>query len=155
MYDDDGVLVTPFLRTAFNYDMDAVSRETGLVSDVETRTQQQFAEEVDINVIVERFGLTGEVPQGVRVPLNEEFVETMTYHEAMNKLIDADDAFMQFPAKIRAEFQNDAGKFVAYVSDPVNVERCREWGLAKPLSAAPEPFAVRVVVDPAEPTKSA
>lgn len=148
VYDDDGALIVPFVRSGFNYDMDAVSRETAFECDAETRTQQQFAEDVDINTIVERFGITGELPQNVRMPVQAEFVEAMTYHEAMNKLIEADDAFMQFPARIRAEFQNDAGKFVEFVSDPKNVEKCREWGLAKPLPAASEPLSVRVVPEP-------
>lgn len=152
--DENGEVITPFLRTGFNYDMDAVSRETALVCDEETRTQQQFAEECDINVIVERFGVTGELPQGLRVPVNAEFEETITYHEAMNKIIEAGDAFMQMPAKIRAEFQNDAGKFVEFVSNPENVAKCREWGLANAPKAAPEPLSVRVVpeVPPVEKT---
>lgn len=141
---DDGEVVTPFLRTPYNYDRDAVSRETALVCDEETRTQQQFAEDADINTIVDRFNITGQMPQNVRVPLTEEFVETIDYRSAIDKLREADDAFMQFPAKIRAEFENDPAKFVAFVSDPANVEKCREWGLANPLPTAREPVEVIV-----------
>lgn len=135
MIDDDGVIYedvvrVPFMRTRYNYVMDDVSRETGLACKDPTMAQQQFQEECDINVIVERFGITGQLPQNMRMPIQEEFVETLTYHEALNKLIEADGEFMKLPAKIRAEFQNDAGKFVEFVSDEANYEKAREWGLA-------------------------
>lgn len=137
-----------FLRTPYNYDMNKASEESGLYCPEPTKAQQQFAEEVDINTIVERFGLTGELPQNLRVPIQAEFVETMDYQTSLNKLIEADEAFMAMPAKIRAEFQNDSGKFVDFVSDPANVEKCREWGLAMPKPAEAEPMRVRVIAEP-------
>lgn len=147
---EDGEYVSKvFLRSGFNYDMDRASEEEGLKCEDETRTQQQFKEECDINTIVERFGVTGELPQGVRVPEQGEFADDVNdYQTALNKLIEADDAFMQMPAKIRAEFQNDAGKFVEFVSDKANLAKMREWGLAKPEPEKPEPFQVRVIADP-------
>lgn len=145
--DDDGVIVTPFIRTRYNYDTDAVSRETALECTDATRTQQQFQEECDINTIVERFGITGQLPNNLRMPIQEEFIDTMDYQTALNKLMEADKAFMELPAAVRKEFQNDAGRFVDFVSNPENVEQCREWGLAVPKAAEPEPFMVRVIPD--------
>lgn len=146
--DDDGVLITPFLRTRYNYDMDAVSERTGLACTDPTRAQQQFKEETDINTIVERFGLTGQLPQNLRMPIQEEFVDVMDYQTALNKIMEADDAFMKMPAAIRAEFQNDAGKFVEFVTNKENIAKCREWGLAVPEVKEPEPWSVRVIADP-------
>lgn len=138
------------LRTRYNTDFDHVSRETSLFCQEPTRAQQQFKEECDINTIVKNFGLTGEMPSNVRMPLSADFVETTSYQEALNQLIAADEAFLQYPAELRARFENDPGKFVEYVSDPKNVEDARKWGLARPLDAAPEPFMVRVVPDPVD-----
>lgn len=148
MTDEDGVTKGPFLRSRYNYDMNAVSDATGLLCEDATRAQQQFKEECDINTIVERFGITGQLPQNLRMPLNEEFIETMDYQESLNKLLEADAAFMQLPAKVRAEFQNDPGRFVEFASNPENLERCRELGLAMPAREAPKPMEVRVVPDP-------
>lgn len=157
--DDDGVVITPFLRTAYNYDMDGASLSHALICEEETRTQQQFKDECDINVIIERFGLNGEIPQNVRVPLQEEFLEVFDYQSSLNKLIEADEAFMQYPAEIRAQFQNDAGKFVEFISDPDPDEakqaKLREWGLLRPVRADPGPLEVRVIPDPSEPPKTA
>lgn len=141
-----------FLRTAYNYDMDSVSLQTALVCDEETRTQQQFREECDINTIVERFGITGELPTDVRVPLQAEFLEVFDYQSSLNKLIEADEAFMQYPANVRAEFQNDAGKFVEYVSDPnpddEKKAKLKKWGLLRRETARQAPIEVRVIPDP-------
>ena len=41
----------PFLRTPYNYDTVAASNESGLGCEDPTLTQQQFAEESDINTI--------------------------------------------------------------------------------------------------------
>ena len=46
-------IVPPFVRSPFNYDAMAVSNETGLSCPEDTLTQQNFAEECDINRIVE------------------------------------------------------------------------------------------------------
>lgn len=145
----------PFMRTPYNYDRNEASDQSGLACPEPTKTQQQFAEEVDINTIVERFGLTGELPQNLRVPLTDEFVETMDYQTSLNKIIEADEAFMRMPAAIRADFQNDSAKFVDFVSNPANVEQCRKWGLAMPASAPEEPMRVRVVQEglPAGPSE--
>lgn len=145
--DADGVIHGPFVRTRYNYDMDFASNKSGLACPEPTRAQQQFAEECDINTIVERFGLTGQLPQNAKTPLNGDFVEVQDYQSALNKMIEADKAFMLLPAKIRAEFQNDAGKFVDFVSDEKNIEKAREWGFARPAAKEPEPMKVRVIAD--------
>lgn len=148
--DDDGVIVftPPFLRTPYNYDMDAVSRETGLVCDDPTRTQQQFAEESDINTIVRRFGLTGELPSQVRVPMEGDFVDVVDYQSALNAVIAADDAFMELPAAVRARFDNDPQKLMEFVADSKNLDEARKLGIANAAPVLPEPLAVRVVPEP-------
>lgn len=122
----------PFVRSRYNYSMDAVSRETGEVNVEPTLAQQQFKEECDINTIVRNFGVTGQLPNNVRVPLMDEFIDVMDYQSALNLIMESERAFMEVPAEIRESFQNDAGKFVAFVSDEANVEQCRKWGLALP-----------------------
>lgn len=133
-----------FLRSSYNYDTDAASDESGLCCEDGTRTQQQFKEECDINTIVENFGITGTVPQGVRVPENAEFTTIYDYQSALNQIMEAEDAFMQMPANIRDEFNNNAGKFVDFVSNPANIEKCREWGLANAKPKEAEPLLVRM-----------
>lgn len=152
---DSVALPGPFLRTAFNYDKDLASLQSGLQCNDGTRTQQQFGDECDINTIVRRFGLTGQLPENLAVPMTGDFTGVTDYHTAINQVMAADEAFMQMPAEIREQFQNNAGKFVDFVSDEKNVEQCRKWGLARPVEALRAPIEVRVIPDPSEPLKTA
>lgn len=142
------------LRSAWNYNRDEASVQSALTCHDATRAQQNMKEECDINVIVYRFGLTGHLPEGLRVPLVGDFSEEITdYGSALRKIQEAGDAFMQMPAEIRSRFQNDAGAFVDFVSDPANVQQCRDWGIAnapEAPQAPPEPMLVRVVADSAD-----
>lgn len=149
---DTGEIVLPMLRTPYNYDADAVSRETGLACADPTRAQQQFKEDSDINTIVKRFGLTGQLPDNVRVPVEGDFSNVTDYQSAMNVVRRAQESFMEMPADVRERFGNDPGKFVAFVNDKNNLDEARKLGIAvaAPVPApAPEPMLVRVVPDPA------
>lgn len=118
-----------FLRTPYNYDREAASDDSGLMCADPSLAQQQFREDSDINTIVKRFNLTGEVPQGVNVPRYGDFALVYDYHSAMNLVLAADEAFMQMPAEVRARFRNDAGAFVDFVSDPANAAEAAKLGL--------------------------
>lgn len=102
--------MVPFIRSPFNYDTNAASDESGLMCSDPSLAQQQFREDSDINTIVRRFNLTGELPSGVSVPQYGDFSQVSDYHSALNMVIAADHAFMAMPADIRARFDNDAGK---------------------------------------------
>lgn len=121
-----------FVRSPFNYDRDEVSRETGLCDAGEDMCRQSFRDDCDINVIVKRFGLTGLMPQGVRVPNYGMFDGVSDFHSAMNAVAEARESFEAMPAEIRARFQNDPGKFVEFCSDEKNLDEMRKMGLAVP-----------------------
>lgn len=130
---EDGVIIeTTFLRTPHNYDRDAVSQETGTENKEPTMTQQQFKDDCDINTIMERYGVTGELPINVRQPLSEDFVEAFDFQSAQNALIEAKASFMEMPAKIRARFENDPAKFIAFFEDEANREEGERLGLINP-----------------------
>lgn len=121
-----------FVRSGNNYDMNSVSDETGLRCDDPSLTQQQFKEESDINTIVERFGLTGELPNNVRAPMYADFVEAIDFHSAMNAIRQAEESFMAMPADVRARFGNDPGRFVDFVNDDSNRAEAEKLGLVLP-----------------------
>lgn len=148
MIDEYGEIRAPMLRTRYNYDMNAASRLHALSCPEPTRAQQQFKAECDINTIVERFGLTGQLPESVSIPFIGDFEHSVDYQDALDKLKAAKAAFMQYPAPIRAEFDNDPGRFVAYVSDPANKARVKEWGLGRMETPLPAPIDVRVIQPP-------
>lgn len=106
--------------------------------------QQQFADDADINVLLERFKVTGQMPAAVSLPQYGDFSSVMDFRTAQDALLKAKNAFMELPAKIRARFKNDPQELLEFVSDPKNRAEATELGLFK---AAPEPVVqdVRVV----------
>lgn len=121
----------PFLRTAYNYDRNSASVASGLECLDPSLTVQSQAEEADINVIVKRFGITGEVPVSARMPSYQDFAEVFDYRTAVETVMAAEEAFMQVPADIRARFHNDPGAFAEFCENPHNLPELRKMGLAK------------------------
>jgi len=97
----------PVFRTPYNYDRDAASNETALVCDDPSLAVQDERDECDINTIVTRFGLTGELPSGVRRPEYGDFTGIGDYRQALEAISAADEAFYSMPASVRARFQNN------------------------------------------------
>lgn len=118
-----------FVRSAFNYDADAVSLETATVLDGPSMTQQQFAEEVDINTIVRRFGLTGTMPQSLAMPKVGDFTGVTDFHAAMNLVKAAESEFLKVPAEVRARFGNDPQAFMRFFEDEANRPEAVRLGL--------------------------
>jgi hypothetical protein len=140
-----------FLRTEFNYSMDDVSRETGLECKDDSLAVQSARDETDINTIVRRFGLTGELPGDLDMPQSGDYSGVTDFHSSMNVVRKAQEEFMRVPAEIRARFNNDPQRFSDFFNDSQNQEEAIRLGLAtrKPVVVPPEPLAVRVV-DPTQ-----
>ncbi|WNK13888.1 MAG: internal scaffolding protein [Microvirus sp.] len=133
------------LRSAFGYDQAAVSLETGLSCPPdEGRTQQQFAEEADINTIVRRFGLTGELPVSERSPLppSEAFYDVVDYHTAMLAIRRADEAFYDLPAEVRRRFANDPARLLGFLDDPANRAEATALGIVQAKASSVQDPAV-------------
>lgn len=112
------------------YRPDVVSDATGLdCSQDEDMTKQEFKAEVDINTIVRRYNLTGELPQGVRMPEYGDFSGISDYREAVTVVRQANEAFAAMPAEIRERFGHDPAAFVEFCEQPENLEEARRMGL--------------------------
>jgi len=138
-----------FVRSGdpFNYDTDMASEESGLRCEDVSKTRQSFADEVDINTIVRRFNLTGQLPENVAVPQYADFETVTDFHSAMLQVRQAEEAFMLMPAHVRERFNNDAGKLVDFVSDESNRDEAVKLGLVIPKAVVPPvpPLKVEVV----------
>lgn len=119
------------LKKAYD-DFGPASVETGLACLDASLAVQSMAEETDINTIVKRFGLTGQLPSDVRVPTFGDFTEVTDFQTAMNAVLDAEKSFMAMPAEVRKRFGNDPQEFVMFCSDEKNVDEMRKLGLAVP-----------------------
>ena len=140
-----------FIRTAYNYDMAAASDESGLACLDESRAKQSFKDECDINTIVRRFGVTGQVPASVAVPLNGDFVGAIDFRQSMDLIIAARASFMEMSSNVRNRFHNDPAEFLDFVSDKDNMAEARKMGLLipeAPKPVPPDPILVRMAPEP-------
>lgn len=97
------------------YDARALSEETGTDTGSDTIVQQHYADEVDINTIVRRFGVTGSMPFGPNGPaIYGDFSGISDWESALATIERAEESFMALPAEVRAKFDNDPGKLVEY-----------------------------------------
>jgi hypothetical protein len=129
------------VRVPFLYDVDAVSEDSAFVCVGESMTHQSFADECDINRLVERFGIgLGDIPpvQAFEV----DFTQAGDFQSAMQELRAAQEAFSALPARMRAEFGNDAGAFVDAVSDPEAVALRGRLGIYIPGVDATPPASL-------------
>ena len=122
----------PVFRTAYNYDTDEVSNATAIHFPEPTLCVQDQAKDTDINEIVRRFGLTGELPSGVRAPTYGDFIFDGDYRDALEAIRNADESFMAMPADVRARFENDPAQFIDFVSDEANRAEAEKLGLVLP-----------------------
>lgn len=124
-----------FVRSALNFDPDENSLQNGIAFDPEESVvQQQFAADSDINEIVRRFGLTGELPNGIDMPVSGDFTGVTDFHTAMNLVRQAQESFLTLPADIRERFSNDPARVIAFMDDERNREEAVQLGiLAKPV----------------------
>lgn len=111
----------------------------GLDASKDGRTRQEFADECDINILLDRYEKTGVLNHYNQLPAQYLDVSDLPdLAEAINIVDQAAAAFMTLPARVRAEFENDPVKFANFGADPANIEKMREWGLAPPAPKAPE-----------------
>lgn len=122
------IVSEPHIRTKYNYARD--TRSTAYESAKPSMTVQSQKDEADINVLVKRFGLTGNMPVNVRVPTYGDFTGVESYQEAMNAVIAAENSFMQMNSEVRNRFGNNPELFVKFCSDENNIEEMRKMGLA-------------------------
>lgn len=132
-------------RNPYNYDGDIVSHESGVdFSDDPGMTQQHFRDECDINVIVDRFLKSGEMPPNVNFG-DVDVSEVADFHDAMNIVRAAQEQFDALPSKVRERFHNDPVRLMEFVGSEANRAEALALGLLKP------PAPVQAPVEPSSP----
>jgi len=134
-----------FFSTGFNADNDQLSFDSGLCCEDESLAIQSAKDEADINTIVRRFGLTGELPSDLAMPQSGDFTNIPDFHTAMNLIRETQEEFLRVPAEIRARFNNDPQRFMQFVEDDANRDEARKMGLLKTPDLPVPPMRVEVV----------
>lgn len=143
-------------RISWRHAYDGLEEEASVAASLDftdsvDRTVQSGKDDADINVIVRRFGLTGQMKAANVEPFYGDFSGVDDYQSAMNMLVRAQRAFDELPASVRNRFANDPANLIRFVNDDANLEEARKLGLLRPQEAPPEPTLVRVVNPEAPP----
>lgn len=113
----------------------------GILFTEPTRTQQHFKNETDINQIVKRAIATGN--QAIFTPTQRaQFYDCTAYQDfqsALDMLGDVEDDFSSLPSAVRKQFGNDVERYVAFMSDPRNIDKAIELGLLEGGEKSPAP----------------
>jgi phage internal scaffolding protein len=133
------------VKNPITYDRDKNSDLAKFVFTSPSRTKQSFRDECDINNILRQFNVTGQLPVGSVQPQYGDFSGITDYQSALNRVMAAQDSFLQLPAKIRAKFDNDPAVFLDFASDEANKDEMKALGLLR------EETAQAVVSSPSEP----
>lgn len=99
-------------------------------NELPTKTQQQFKEQVDVNNIIRKYKQTGAITHlNTRKGVYMDCTAIPDYQVALNTINQANSAFMELPAIIRARFQNDPAQLLEFLKDPQNKEEGIKLGL--------------------------
>lgn len=126
-----------FFRSGFNTDSDIDSLQFVLHCEDESLAIQSAKDEADINTIVRRFGLTGELPNQVAMPRSGDFTDIPDFHTAMNLIRTTQEAFLTIPAEVRARFSNDPQNLMEFLEDESNRDEARKLGFLKDVPLPP------------------
>lgn len=95
------------------------------------RTKQAHKAECDINNILARFKRTGVLDFQQKMQPQYGDVTAIDFQEAQFLIAKANGMFAAMPAHLRARFDNDPAKFLAFVNDKRNRNEAEDLGLLK------------------------
>lgn len=129
---------------AVNWTGEILDPKTGELVKEPSMTKQSFKDECDINNIVKRFEATGIIDhlnQRAREGVFVDLPDALDFQAALNLVAQAETAFMELPAALRARFENNPEKFLAFTADPANQQEMITLGLATDNRPPPKPPA--------------
>lgn len=106
------------------------------------RTQKNFQDDTDINLIVERWMRTGIAANvGAGAAVYGDFSNVNDYLSAVQRTDAAMAAFQALPSSIRNRFENQPSQLIEFMSeaDGANEEEARELGLIPPIPLSERP----------------
>lgn len=119
-------MTAPFIRSPYNYDLQEASDATAIGPGGPSLTVQSMSEDADLNIMLKRFKVTGQMPETVRLPQYGDFSGITDFQSALNAVIEAEDNFLELPAELRARFQNNPQLLLDFVENPGNIAEVKK-----------------------------
>lgn len=142
----------PYYRTGEDEnENEVIGQACATVNEGPRLTQQHFAQDADINVLVRRFGVEKVSSAVIDPAAFGDFSNAPDLRQALEIMRDAEEKFMHLPPKVRSRFQNSAAALWDFLQDPENGEEALALGL---LVKRPEKGSQAVSASPVEPVVS-
>jgi phage internal scaffolding protein len=113
----------------------------------ESRTQQQFKDQCNVNKIIAKFKATGSVThvRNASEGVYADLADLPSLMEAEQVVITARNSFAAIPSEIRARFGHDPQNFVDFLKNPKNDEEAIKLGLkVRPAPPKPDPVVEEI-----------
>jgi len=94
------------------YDYKGLSSSKALDTGEDTPVQQHMRDEVDINTIVRRFGITRDMPAGIPGGVFGDFTGIEDFASAVAAVERARSGFMSLDPAVRERFNHDPGQLI-------------------------------------------
>lgn len=91
-------------------------------------TDPQYLADCDINTILKKFQITGQLPSG-RIGVYGDFSDCGTFSDIISRVNKATADFENLPSDVRARFGHDASAFYDFVLNPDNHDECCRLGI--------------------------
>ena len=109
------------------------------LNEQDSRTQQQFKDVTDVNLIIAKYRKGEEITHVNRkAGVYADVSQISDFQQALDKVLEAQHAFSTINAETRLRFQNDPAKFIEFLRDPNNEEEAIKMGLVE-RKPAPKP----------------
>jgi phage internal scaffolding protein len=97
-----------------------------------SNVEQHHKDACDIDKILRQYDKSGLITHVNQATAHYgDYTEVNEYQVSLNMVMDAQNAFMELPSAIRAQFSNDPGLFFEFASNPENASQLVEMGLAE------------------------
>jgi len=117
-------------RTLFDGLQPIVSKANSISEWDDSLTHQSFADECNINKIIERLDTEGFLADSGHPPQYFDLTEVPDFQSAMTQVAYAKQTFESYPAHIRDFFRNDPMNMITFLENPKNGDKAVELGLA-------------------------
>ncbi|QCQ84982.1 internal scaffolding protein [Blackfly microvirus SF02] len=123
-------MAPPFWKTPYNHDRDHESLSSGLACLDPSKTQQQFAEEADINNILRKFMQTGDIAL-TGTPTYQDLEKEFDLQESIVTRAEVEKAWNELPANVRNILKDPKTlvDYIDYVAKTGDTDSLEDLGL--------------------------
>lgn len=97
--------------------------------DQKSIVKKEFKDQTDINYMLKRFKVTGQIPVNKNMPQYGDVSGLKSFHDAYEVVQQAYDTFDTLPSQIRKKFDNDPLSIIDFLDNPANLEESYDLGL--------------------------